>query len=180
MFPQLSQTLNIILTILVAVVALWVLFLFAAILFAAFFRTALKKHSKAMTVILNAKYENVKKVYMLFQQYEIHTDSKLLETLESIDPKCFEKQNTEEGTKARDLLSYLRDEATFIVNKNKQLLEYPDFVLARNNVLELDNQYRNSIALYNADVLGYNYWITFGPVRFIFKIFKAQKKEIIA
>ena len=180
MFPSLPLALNITLTVIIAIIALWVLFLITDLLFVLFFKTILKKHAKAMTVILNAKFENTKKLYDLFQAYEIPVEEKLLDVLKNIDTKDFDRQDTKEGTEARTMLSYLRDEATFITNRNKSLLDKPDFAIARNNVLELDTQYRSNIAMYNADVLGYNYWISFLPCRFVFKIFKVKKKEIIA
>ena len=180
MFPNLPQALNITLTVIIAIIALWFLFLIVDLLFVLFFSTVLKKHAKAMTVILNAKFENTKKLYDLFITYNIPVEAKLLETLNSINPADFNRQDTKEGTEARTMLSYLRDEANFISNKNKILLEKADFVIAKNNVLELDTQYRSNIAMYNADVLGYNYWITFLPCRFVFKIFKVKKKDIIA
>ena len=180
MFPSLPLALNITLTVIIAIVALWVLFLIVDFLFVLFFKTILKKHAKAMTVILNAKFENTKKLYDLFQTYEIPVEEKLLDVLKNINPADFDRQDTKEGTEARTMLSYLRDEATFITNRNKSLLDKPDFAIARNNVLELDTQYRSNIAMYNADVLGYNYWISFLPCRFVFKLFKVKKKEIIA
>ncbi len=180
MFPNLPLALNITLTVIIAVIAIWFLFLIVDLLFILFLRMVLKKHGKAMTFILNAKFENTKKLYDLFATYGISVEPKLLETLNGINPADFNRQDTKEGTEARTMLSYLRDEANFISNRNKELLEKPDFVIAKNNVLELDTQYRSNIAMYNADVLGYNYWITFLPCRFVFKIFKVKKKEIIA
>ena len=180
MFPQLSEALNITLTIIVAVIGVWILFLIVDLAFVFFFKTILNKHAKAMTVILNAKYENTKKLYDIFQSYNIPIEENLLTILNKINPNDFNRQDTKEGTEARTMLSYLRDEATFISNKNKELLEKPDFVIAKNNVLELDVQYRSNIAMYNADILGYNYWIRFLPCRFIFLMFKVKKKEIIA
>ena len=180
MFPNLSLPLNITLTVLIAIAAIWTLFLITDLIFVMFFKTVLKKHAKGMTVILNAKYENTKKLYEIFKNYKVPVDRKLIDTLEKIDPKTFGDQSTKECELARTALSYLRDEASFISNKNRELLEKPDFMIAKNNVLELDTQYRSNVAMYNADVLGYNYWISFLPCRFIFKMFKVKKKELIA
>ena len=180
MFPQLSEALNITLTIIVAVIGVWLLFLIVDLGFVFFFKIILNKHAKAMTVILNAKYENTKKLYDIFQSYNIPIEENLLAILNKINPNDFNKQDTKEGTEARTMLSYLRDEATFISNKNKELLEKPDFVIAKSNVSELDVQYRSNIAMYNADILGYNYWIRFLPCRFVFKMFKVKKKQIIS
>ena len=73
----------------------------------------------------------------------------------------------------------LRDEAMFIASKNSFLEKHDEFRIAKRNVLESDNVYRINIAMYNADVLGYNYWIGFLPTRYIYKILKVKRKEII-
>lgn len=179
MFPQLDNALNITLTIIVSLTLAWVAFLIIDLLFFFFFKTILNKHSKGMTLILNTKYENTKKLFALMQKYEIQIDDKLLKTLDSVNPQYFKSHDSKEAEETRNLLSYLKDEASFIANKNKEVLDKPDFQLAKSNVIELDAQYRSNIAMYNADVLGYNYWVSFLPCRFVFKIFKVKKKKII-
>lgn len=179
MYPQLSDGLNITLTIFTSIAIAWVVFLIIDLLFFGFFRTVLNKHSKGMTLILNTKYENTKKLFDLMQKYNVPIEEKVLTALKEVNPQLFKVHDTEEAEKERNLLSYLRDEASFIANKNKEVLDKPDFQLAKSNILELDAQYRSNIAMYNADVLGYNYWISFLPCRFVFKIFKVKKKKII-
>ena len=180
MFKDLPQALNITLTILIGVAALWVLFLIIDLLFVGFFHHILKKHTKGMTVVMNAKYDNIKKIYGLFEKYEVPVDQKNLDALNNIDPASLSKHDTKEGEDTRNILSYLKDEANFTANKNKDILEKQDFKSAKTYINELDVQYRSNIAMYNADVLGYNYWISFLPCRFIFKLFRVKKKNLIA
>ena len=66
------------------------------------------------------------------------------------------------------------------IHDAKELINDPDFLQAKNNVLESDAIYRNNVTMYNADVLGYNYWIRFFPCAFVFKLFRVKKKEIIS
>ena len=180
MYNGLPEAANITLTIITIIALVWVALLLFDLFFVFFFNTILKKHSKAMIVILNTKYENTKKLYEIIQSYQVPIDDKILQELNRINTSAFSKPDSKEGEEVRNILSYLKDEAMFIANKNKDLLNKADFQIARNNVLELDTQYRNDIAMYNADVLGYNYWISFLPCRFIFLIFKVQKKNIIS
>lgn len=180
MFKNLSQPLNITLTIIVGIAIAWVLALIVDLLFVGFFSSILKKHTKGMTVVVNAKYENIKKIYSLFEKYGVSVEERILDALKNIDVEALSKHDTLEGENVRNVLSYLKDEANFIANKNKEVLEKPDFQAAKQYINELDVQYRSNIAMYNADVLGYNYWISFLPCRFIYKIFKVKKKNIIA
>lgn len=179
MFPQLEQGLNITLTIIISIIIAWFVLLFVNLAFFFFFRTILKKHAKAMTVILNAKYENTKKLFDLMKTYEVEVEEKVITALNGINPKTFNNHDDKDAEETRAVLAYLKDEANFIANRNKDKLDKADFQLAKANVLELDSQYRNNVVMYNADVLGYNYWITFLPCRFIFKICRVKKKKII-
>ena len=60
----------------------------------------------------------------------------------------------------------------FVVNQHPDLTNDPEFVQVKNNIIESDSIYRNNVTMYNADVLGYNYWIRFFPCKFIFKLFR--------
>lgn len=179
MFPNLNQPLNITLTVLISIVIAWFALFLVNLLFIFFFKAILNKHSKAMTVLLNAKYENTKKLYEIIQSYGVTVDEKVIQALNSIDTQTFKNHEDEKADETRAVLAYLKDEANFLSNKNKDLSEKADFQLAKANVIELDTQYRNNVVMHNADVLGYNYWISFLPCRFIYKIFKVQKRKII-
>ena len=122
MFNDLPQALNITLTVIIIIVAVWVAFLLVDLFFVLFFSTILKKHSKGMTVILNTKYENTKKLYDIIQSYQVEVEEKLLVELKNINVEYFDKHDTIEGEQTRNILSYLKDEAMFIANKNKDLL----------------------------------------------------------
>lgn len=179
MYPSLDQPLNITLTVITIIAITWFALLFVNLLFVFFFKTILKKHSRAMTVLMNAKYENTKKLFDLIQAYDVEVEPKVLDILKSIDTSIFKEHESKQAEETRGMLAYLKDEANFISNRHKELNEKADFQIAKSNVLELDTQYRNNVAMYNADVLGYNYWISFLPCRFIYKIFKVKKRKII-
>lgn len=100
--------------------------------------------------------------------------------LNGIKAQDFSEPSSENFDKSKNSLSYLKDEVMFIANQNPDLNSSLDFVQAKNNVLDSDAKYRSNVVMYNADVLGYNYWIRFLPCRFVFKMFKVKKKQIIS
>lgn len=106
-------------------------------------------------------------------------DDKYMVTIRELRIEDFISQDTEACASARATLSMLRDEAMFIASKNINLEKHDEFRIAKRNILESDNVYRINVAMYNADVLGYNYWKKFLPTRYIYKIFKVKDKEII-
>lgn len=170
---------NILISVIIYVVGLVLVLFIANLIFAAWFKQILKKHSAGMSVTLNAKFDNIKKLFDIMKKLNVKFDEKYIETINSIDINSFKHQWTDECKKAREKLTYLRDEAMFIARSQKNLEKNNEFITAKNNVLEMDTVYRNIVACYNADVLGYNYWIRFLPFRWFWKMIKVKTKDLI-
>lgn len=179
MFHSLDTWLNTLLTILVVIGGILLLLLILDLIFVGSFKTILKRHNKTMNVILMAKYDNIKTVMSVLDKLQFQVDPKMTSTLSAIDPKTFVEQDTPECKKAREDLTYLRSEIFYICRKNPSLEKDEEFVIAKNNILEMDTVYRSTVAMYNADALGYNYWIRFMPFRWVFLLFKVKQKELI-
>lgn len=177
---DLPDWLTILLIVIGSLIAIWILLLIVNLIFFGFFNSVFKKHKKAMTVILYSKLENMEKLFAILKQSGIKIDERLNNMLSEINVEDFQEPNMEQFEKSKNALSYLKDEIMFIANQNPDLNSNPDFIQAKNNVLESDQIYRSNVVMYNADVLGYNYWIRFLPCRFVFKMFKVKKKQIIS
>ena len=174
------EALKIVLIVISSIAAVWLLLLIVNLIFVGSYLTIFKKHRRAMVVILYTKLENMKRLFTIIQHFGIDIDNRLTMLLGDVRQEDFDDPASEACTKSRNTLSYLNDEIMFIANKNKDLLTDVDFIQAKNNIIESENIYRNNVMMYNADVLGYNYWIRFFPCRFIFLLFRVKKKEIIS
>ncbi|HNX16401.1 MAG TPA: hypothetical protein PKO28_03465 [Bacilli bacterium] len=179
MFNNLEPWLNTLTTILVILGSVMVLLLIVDISLVATFKAILSRHNKAMNVMLMTKYDNIKKILDVLSDAEFPIDPKMSEIFLSIDTKMFTYQDTPECKQARDKLTYLRSEVFYLSRKNPSLENNEKYMIAKNNISETDVVYRNTVAMYNADVLGYNYWVRFMPYRWIFLLFKIKVKEII-
>ena len=174
------QPLVIVLIVIGSLLALWVLLLIVNLIFVSSFNAIFKKHRKALTVILYTKYENMNRLFSVLNQNGIKYDNRLNALLGDIDVNTFNEPENPEFEKSKNSLAYLKDEIMFVCNQNKELQEDLEFVQVKKNIEEADLMYRNNVTMYNADVLGYNYWINFLPCRFVFKMFKVKRKEIIS
>lgn len=179
MFDILEPWLNTLLTIITVVGAIMVLLLVVDLGLIGTFRAILKRHNKAMNVMLMTKYDNIKKLIDVLDEIGCSVDVRLKKTFASIDTKLFISQDTIECKQVRDKLTYLQSEIFFLSRKNTFVENNDKFNVAKNNIIETDVVYRNTVAMYNADVLGYNYWIRFLPYRWLFLIFKIKEKELI-
>ena len=63
---------------------------------------------------------------------------------------------------------------------NRELVYNMSELSKAGNVEEAEKLYRQHVVLYNADVLGYNFWISFFLTRYIYKILKRKTKDIIS
>ena len=174
------EALRITLIIVGSIVGTWVLLLIVDLIFVGSYLTIFKKHRNAMVVILYTKLENMKKLFSIVNQSGVKIDNRLTALLNDIREEDLSDPASKACEKSKNTLSYLKDEIVFLTNQNEDLANDPDFKLVKNNIIESEAIYRNNVTMYNADVLGYNYWIRFFPCAFVFKMFNVKKKEIIS
>ena len=174
------QPLVITLIVIGGLLALWILLLIVNLIFVSSFNAIFKKHRKALTVIIYTKFENMNKLFSVLNHNGIKYDNRLNALLSDIDTKTFDDPATPQFEKSKNSLAYLKDEIMFVANQNEELKENIEYQQVKKNIEESDLMYRNNVTMYNADVLGYNYWINFLPCRFVFKMFKVKRKEIIS
>lgn len=165
--------------VILCILTLYILLIILDLIFVFSFKSILRKHNKSLAVILNTKYDNIQKMISVIDKYGITIDSPALKEFENIDVKDLNKQYTAKCKAARDILSILRNELVFLSSSHPILEQDEIFVMAKENIIQLDDVYRVNIAMYNADVLGYNYWIRFLPCRYIFLLLKTKTKDLI-
>lgn len=171
---------EIVIIVIASIVGLWLLLFFVDLIFVLGFFRIFKKHKKAITVVLYTKLENMRKLFSVMKQSGIKIDDRLVKILNEVNENDFADPSSAEFDKSKNALSYLKDEIMFLANQYPDLNSNIDFIQAKNNISESDLIYRNNVTMYNADVLGYNYWISFVPCGFVFKLFKLKKKQIIS
>lgn len=179
MFTNLDTWLNVLLTILVVIGCLYILGLIVDLIFIFSFKHILKIHNKTLNVALTTKYIYIEKLIELMEENSVEIDPKYIEQFKTINTKHFKHQDCHDCKNARDILNNLRYELFFIAKKEKNVEELKAFITDKSCIKELDENYRDAVAMYNADVLGYNYWVRFLPYKWIFLLFKIKTKELI-
>lgn len=161
------------------ILGIFLLFVIFDVVFVLSFNKLFKKHQKAMVIFLNMKYDNIKKLIDLMTSYGVEIDHKIIATVADIHREDFDNVENEACKKAQETLTYIKEELLYIARNQKSFQKHEEFIAAKENVCQLENQYRNTIAQYNADVLGYNYWINFWLTKWIWKAFKFKPKTLI-
>ena len=167
------------LLVLCIILGLYLALIFVDVFFVLVFRRIFKKHNAALGVILHTNYDNVKKLFDLLNKNGVNVPYSLVETLNSIDANSFVNQETDECKKSRNNLAYLRSEMSYFINNDEMLSKNLEIRRSLESIDELNNDYRRLVAMYNADVLGFNYWINFLPTKYLKYIFRWKEKQII-
>lgn len=159
---------------------IFLLFVIIDVVFVVSFSSILSHHDHDLFVILTNKKDNIDKLVDLLNKSGVKCDKKDIETLNNFSLKTIEHQNGEEAKKAREQLTYFSETFLYLARNNEKLSQDEAFLLIESNLNELESVYRQHVVLYNADVLGYNFWISFFPTRFIYLILRFKTKDIIS
>ncbi|MCR4879419.1 MAG: hypothetical protein K5906_00465 [Bacilli bacterium] len=160
--------------------AIMILFIITDVTFILSFRSIFKKHNAALGLMLHVKYDNTKKLIDCLNKNQVTVPYRYIEVVNRIKTESFSNQESSDCLQAREDLTYLRNELVLLTNSSENLAKNMELKRAKDAIVEMDANYRKLIAMYNADVLGYNYWINFLPTKYIKYIFKLKEKQIIS
>ena len=164
----------------IALVGTYLVFVLLDVIFVISFSSILSQHDHDLSLILTNKKDNIDKLAALLNKHGVKLDKKKLEELSNFDLKKIEHQDGEEAKNARELLTSLSEYFLYVARDNEKVSSDPEFFEIANNIDEQEKIYRQHLVLYNADVLGYNFWISFFLTRYIYKILKRKTKDIIS
>ncbi len=168
-----------ILNISVVIVLVYIVGLIFNLVMVWWFKQALKTHRHGMGMATFTKYDYLLKLMNIMIKNGVTIDQSIVDTMNSFNELSFKHPERKEGAEAIEKLTYSRESIMSIARKQTLLNKNQEFINAKNAVIEMDVMYRNAVALYNADILGYNYWIRFLPYRYIFLIFKVSPRDLI-
>ena len=164
----------------IVIVALYLLAVVFDIIFVASFSSILSRHEHDLYLTLTNKKDNLDRLLALLNKNGVKLDKKTIEPLEKFDLKSIEHQDGEEARVAREQLTLISEYLLLTSRSDKKISESDEFMEINASIDEIEKVYRQHVLLYNADVLGYNFWITFVPTAYIYKILKKKKKDIIS
>ncbi len=148
--------------------------------FIAVFLRKLDLHKKALTIVLSQKYDAEAEIISLFNKNNIKLSKENVDIFNKIDIHNFSELDSLECLRDRTSLSYLRQELLSAVKNKENFLKNEQFQRQVSIINNCDEQFRFLAASYNADVIGYNYWIRFKPYKYFFLLNRVELKNIIS
>ena len=163
----------------IATLIVFVLLVIVDVSFVCSFSSIMKHHAHDLTVLLTNKRDNLVHLAELLAKSGVKLEKKKVEALNNFDLKRIEKQDGEDAKTAREELTSLNEYLLSICEENDIKNNDSEVQKVLANIMEIEKVYRHHLMMYNADVLGYNFWISFFPTRFIYIILKFKPKENI-
>ena len=163
----------------IATLIVFILLVIVDVSFVCSFSSIMKHHAHDLTVLLTNKRDNLVHLAELLAKSGVKLEKKKVEALNNFDLKRIEKQDGEDAKTAREELTSLNEYLLSICEENDIKNNDSEVQKVLANIMEIEKVYRHHLMMYNADVLGYNFWISFFPTRFIYIILKFKPKENI-
>ena len=170
----------ILLIVAASLLGIFFLAFFVSLFFYHIFAKKLKKDSVAINLLLNQRYELMNQFLDLLKKHNVSVskeDARSISRLERIaDFQLLIKQDRDER-----VLSFVHSSHNIITlcETNESVMKdstYTDLLLQFNDIEE---SYRQKTALYNSNILGYNYWVNVPVVSIFFKMAKKRSKDLI-
>lgn len=143
------------------------------------FRSIMIGHDHDLFVIQANKKDMMEKLLEILRKHNVKCEKKQIDILTTFDVKRFEHQNGEEAKKAREELTSLCEYFLGLCRENNKVSQDQEFMAIESNLMENERVFRHHVTMYNADVLGYNFWIQFMPTRYIYLILRVKAKNLI-
>ncbi len=170
---------NILIFILLILVAVYLLLLVVNIVFVISFSNMMRRDNRGIRVSLSAKLDILRKAQEVILANDIKITEKCSHSLRYLDSEDFYEAQTEDFTNSTEELAMVEKEIGGILFSSRKLAGNDEVELIKSLLKDINESLKTSIMAYNADVLGYNYWIRFTPCKFVFIIFKTKIKKTI-
>ncbi len=170
----------IVLASILGILGAYLLLFIINLIFVGVFSFIMKKHNRGIAINLSSLYDSLNYLLSLLKEHNVENIEELEQKLVSLNVKSFEDQNSQECQNSKKELTYIRTSLIAIAEQNKEVVNDERYISLKETIDQLMTVYRSDVIMYNADVLGYNYWIRFLPFRYVFLLFKVKTKDIIS
>ena len=173
------ETWQILLLIVLAIIAGYLIGLFIVLGYGLHTRYKLRHRLEAMNIILYEKREIIMKLYRYSLEHGAlysETDTQKIQELESLS---FEKPVFDITKNAISLQKSIQTRFSYGISSNVIYQESKDIQNALIMIADMDRTLRTSCSLYNADILGFNYWVNVPGYKWIFCLFNMKTRDPI-
>lgn len=164
----------------IGIFGLWFFIFILSLSFSIVFKKKIKNTSSTINMLMNQRYDVVISLMNILKKYNIQIsdlDKKAISNLERVhDFQALSKDDRDNRVltfvhSSHNILSFC-ESSNEVVNDE----EYAKKLLIFNDTEET---YRQKSALYNSDIIGYNYWVNVRVCKHLLKLFGLKTKDLI-
>lgn len=178
-FPELELGWNIAIIVSISIVSLYLLLFITNLIFIGSFSSMMRRDNRGIRVSMSAKLDILKKFQDVFSEKKIKLSEETLHSLKYLDTEDFLQAQKEEFELAREELTSCESEIKRLIDENNKLIKIEEIDLLLSLLKDINESLKTLTMAYNADVLGYNYWVKFPPCRFLLFLFRYKQKKTI-
>lgn len=153
----------------------YIIFVFLTFYMMHVYKKKLNEEKKSINIFLYQKGQVITKNYNILKEkdpsFQIDFNFDSINTFKEYETNEFLKQKET----LDNLVSKLSKEAVKVKLNGSEMI----FKENIDSILEIDRSFNEKVQLYNANIIGYNYWLRYLGTRWIKKIFKVKKIEPI-
>ena len=143
------------------------------------FNARLKRRERALMILMNEKTDLLLEVCELFRQSKVEISEEDRRCFSALGALDFSKIGTEVVKKTAAVIHEGHNHIEYLVQSNNWLKNDLRIVAYQDTFEELDHNFRQSAAIYNADVGAYMYWFRIPTCTLAVMMFGYRKRETI-
>ncbi|HBF68363.1 MAG TPA: hypothetical protein DDW20_03480 [Firmicutes bacterium] len=177
---DIPQWLIIVLIIIGIIVALWLILFLMCLSFAIVFKKKIKSISSTINMLMYQRYEIVQSLIAILKKHDIEislSDKNSISMLERVH----DFQSLPKNDRDNRVLSFVHSSHNILslCESSSDVINDDEYVNKLVNFNDIEETYRQKSALYNSDVIGYNYWVNVKLVKSLLRIFRFNPKDLI-
>lgn len=174
------QWLFITLIVIGVIIGLWLILFLMCISFAIVFKKKIRSISSTINMLMYQRYEIVQSLIKILKKHNIEislNDENAISMLERVH----DFQTLPKNDRDNRVLSFVHSSHNILAlcESSSEVVNDDEYVNKLVNFNDIEETYRQKSALYNSDVIGYNYWVNVKLVKSLLRLFRFKPKDLI-
>lgn len=140
----------------------------------------IEKRNHNVDVLLAQKYDILILLAKVFKKYKLQIPTEFEEELSPKMDETLKRLTLTERLTVKAYLMKASQNLLYFAELDERVKNDNEYKILKKSLLEIDKNHRKALALYNADALGFNYWIHNPLCRPVAFIMKFEDKEIVS
>ena len=139
-----------------------------------------EKRNYNVNILLAQKYDILVLMAKVFKKYKLTIPSEFQEELSPKKDSSLKIITLTERLTVKPYLMKASQSLLYFAESNENVKNDAEYQILKKSLLEIDTNHRKALALYNADAVGFNYWIKVWILRPVVLLAGFKEKEIVS